>query len=262
MQAKSALATPPLRSASDTECQLCQCPTSPLPSPAPGPITSTAAACEGRDFPINCTRDLIISHLTPLLSNVALTKGRPLKIVGLLMSDDAGCAIYSRMTGLTCKKLQVEYEVLDMRAQRDLLFLQAEIQRMNADMDVDGLIFYTPCFGMETVSLGLPPPFPLPDRRSGDLTGFQDKEIRSWISPRIDVEGFHPSYWSEASRTAPPLLSELAGHCISLAESPIYPCTPLAVARALQLQGTYDLKATPGAHLAGKVVTIINRYVI
>jgi 5,10-methylene-tetrahydrofolate dehydrogenase/methenyl tetrahydrofolate cyclohydrolase len=45
----------------------------------------------------------------------------------------------------------------------------------------------------------------------------------------------------------------------SLADSPIYPCTPLAVVRALQLQGMYDASATSGSRLAGKVISIINR---
>lgn len=68
------------------------------------------------------------------------------------MSADAGCEMYSKMTGLNCGKLQVDYEVKDMRSQRDMSALQAEIKRLNEDLTVDGLIFYTPCFGFEQVS--------------------------------------------------------------------------------------------------------------
>lgn len=89
------------------------------------------------------------------------------------------------------------------------------------------------------------------------LLTMQDKEIRSWISPRIDVEGFHPSYWSEAIRTPPNILSDI--DTSALVDQPIYPCTPLAVVRALQLQGMYDLAAPAGLRLAGKVMTVVNR---
>jgi hypothetical protein len=71
------------------------------------------------------------------------------------MSEDEGCAMYSKMTGVNCGKLQVDYEVRDMRSQRDMAVLQAEIKRLNEDMEVDGLIFYTPCFGVEQVSFAL-----------------------------------------------------------------------------------------------------------
>jgi hypothetical protein len=145
---QSILDLPPIRQAGDTTCTLCSSAIAPLRLPTLPPADARG---EGRAFPINATRDSIIAHLNPLLASVA-AEGRMLKIVGLLMSADAGCEMYSKMTGVNCRKLQVDYEVRDMRSQRDMAMLQAEIMRLNRDMSVDGLIFYTPCFGFEQVS--------------------------------------------------------------------------------------------------------------
>lgn len=138
---------PPLRQTLDTTCRSCSSSIPELPVPSTLPAHTHT---QGRAFPINATRDLIIDHLRPLLASVA--ESRTLRIVGLLMSADAGCEMYSKMTGLNCGKLQVDYEVKDMRSQRDMSALQAEIKRLNEDLTVDGLIFYTPCFGFEQVS--------------------------------------------------------------------------------------------------------------
>jgi methylenetetrahydrofolate dehydrogenase (NAD+) len=95
------------------------------------------------------------------------------------------------------------------------------IRALNADPAVDGLIVYFPLFGA------------------------QDAALRALISPRIDVEGLA----GLPRAPVPPGLHAAA-----------YPCTALAVVRALQHPSAalYDASRPAGARFDG-TVTVVNR---
>ncbi len=107
-----------------------------------------------------------------------------------------------------------------LEAEHSFAAVADAIRALNADARVDGLIVYFPLFGAE------------------------DAALRALISPRIDVEGL-----SGRPACVPPGLQGAA-----------YPCTALAVVRALQHPSAalYDASRPIGSRFDG-TVTVVNR---
>lgn len=213
----------PQLSRSSSASTLSAIPTTPPSAPIElPPLPSKPSGC--RDLTGAAINRPIKSLLAPALAAL----DRPLKIVGLLATPDAGCEMYADMTSRACQAASVDFERLDLRPtskqseeERFAAVLEA-IQRLNEDQTVDGLLVYFPLFGA------------------------RDAELRAAISPRIDVEGVSPLSLRESYATPPsPLESVFRNPSAATA----YPCTAAAVFRTL---------AHAGVPSSG-TVTVINR---
>ncbi|ORY31275.1 hypothetical protein BCR39DRAFT_494066 [Naematelia encephala] len=198
----------------------------------------------------------ITARLKKILTTHVAALSTPLRIVGLLASDDEGSATYATLTQRACERNGVGFEIWHVDSQLDQAELQdarlarfsrisADIKRANDDPTIDGLIVYFPIFG-----------------------GSLDDALRTLISPLIDVEGVNPESLRTSYSVPPaPLLHELKTEIpkddptTDRPEEAInYPCTPLAVVRCLQsIEGMYDMSKPAGQRLTGKIVTILNR---
>lgn len=167
---------------------------------------------------------------------------RPLRIVGLLATSDSGCHMYADMTARACKQAEVLFDKVDLSATEDdyddsasFAAVRAKIVEINDDLTVDGLIVYFPLFD-----------------------AVRDAELRALIAPRVDVEGVHPESLERSYDHPPSTVEELTANP---AAATVYPCTALAVVRALQSNevGIYNSYASVGDRFRGKTVTVVNR---
>ena len=194
-----------------------------------GTFVSALPAVNKPDDLVSPGRDIALKPLVGKLKERLRSQleGRPEpKLVGLLATDDAGCQAYASATAKTCASSGIEFET--RQVEHDYEAVRRAIMSLNEDASVAGLLVYFPIFGPDI-----------------------DNHLRGLISARIDVEGVHPDNLARSSRDPPSLMDEP-----SLA---VHPCTSLAVVRILQDQGLYDLSASPGGRLRGKVATVVNR---
>lgn len=205
----------------------------------PTPIVALPLDLEPRAKPCtDLTAATISRPLKSLLSSSLSRLDRPLRIVGLLATSDSGCHMYADMTARACRSSGVEFERLDISpspspsSPRSATFdeVRAAITRLNADPALDGLIVYFPLFDAA-----------------------RDAHLRTLIGPRIDVEGVHPASLHRSSSLAP--ASPFDSSDI------VYPCTALAVVRALQHPSTslYAPDRPLGERFRGRTMTVINR---
>lgn len=182
----------------------------------------------------------VTKPIKALLSTALANLDRPLRIIGLLATVDSGCHMYADMTARACKAADVVFDKIDLSSEvadsEDAYTrVRSQIMSINDDMTVDGLIVYFPLFSPE-----------------------RDAELRALISPRIDVEGVHPTSLKRSYSHAPDTVEELTAHP---ATADVYPCTALAVVRALQAPetGVFSSERPHGERFRGKTVTVINR---
>jgi methylenetetrahydrofolate dehydrogenase (NAD+) len=186
----------------------------------------------------------VTKPIKALLSSAISQLNRPLRIIGLLATRDSGCHMYADMTAHACQAAEVVFDKVDMSTCRasgdDAAFEQVHraIELLNDDPTLDGLIVYFPLF-----------------------SPVRDATLRALINPRIDVEDVNPTSLESSYAKAPETVEELMAHP---ATGIIYPCTALAVFRALQAPevGLYTPARPAGERFRGKTVTIINRYAL
>lgn len=199
------------------------------------PITPPPHAC------LDLAAIKVARPIKAQLSRALATLDRPLRIVGLLATADSGCHMYADMTARACKAAEVVFDKVDISACRELeddeAFdkVRSAIEELNNDLSVDGLIVYFPLFTPE-----------------------RDATLRELIHPRIDVEGVHPTSLERSYSQAPQTVEELTA---DPATGTVYPCTALAVVRALQAPeaGVYSPELPVGERFRGKTMTVINR---
>lgn len=180
----------------------------------------------------------VTKPIKALLSSALTALDSPLRIVGLLATADSGCHMYADMTARACKTSNVHFDKLDISSdlgEDAFQRVRSEILSINKDTTVDGLIVYFPLFTPE-----------------------RDAALRALISPRIDVEGIHPTSLQRSSSHAPDTIEDLTS---KPGNADIYPCTALAIIRVLQSPeaGVYSSSRTRGERFRGRTVTIINR---
>lgn len=230
---------PPQLSRSSSASTLSAVPTTPPAAPAelpplPSLVSKPTAGCK------ELSGAALARPIKALLSPALARLDRPLRIVGLLATPDAGCATYAALTARACRAAGVEFETLDLRPasaagpegseesareeteEARFAAVLGAIHRLNADTTLDGLLVYFPLFGA------------------------RDGELRAAISPRIDVEGVSPaSLAAGAARPPQPLEALLRAP----AHAAAYPCTAAAVFHTL---------AQAGVPRSG-TVTVVNR---
>lgn len=237
---------PPQLSRSSSASTLSAVPTTPPAAPAELPplpplVSKPIAGCK------ELSGAALARPIKALLSPALARLERPLRIVGLLATPDAGCATYAALTARACRAAGVEFETLDLRLASSSLGPEGSegsegseerareeteearfvavlgaIHRLNADDTLDGLLVYFPLFGA------------------------RDGELRAAISPRIDVEGVSPASLAASAARPPQPLEELFR---APAHAAAYPCTAAAVFHTL---------AQAGVPRSG-TVTVVNR---
>jgi 5,10-methylene-tetrahydrofolate dehydrogenase/methenyl tetrahydrofolate cyclohydrolase len=148
--------------------------------------------------------------------------GRPLKLVGLLATESAPSVTYARYTEKGCNDVGVTFELRKVGR----VDAEREIERINADPRVHGLMIYYPVFGIE-----------------------HDNYIKDQVTPEKDVEGLS-SFWVRRLYRNQRFIDE------NQTKKAILPCTPLAIMKLLQVAGVLDGSGRP---LEGKTITIFNR---
>lgn len=94
---------------------------------------------------ISMKKDLV-SLIKPLVQKASYRAGRKVKIVGLLASSNEGCGMYANMTEKQISEVEVEFVKIDMKGNTEEE-VSEKVKEINEDLTVDGLLFYTPCFG-------------------------------------------------------------------------------------------------------------------
>ena len=126
--------------------------------------------------------------------------GRFPKLSVVLVGEDPASVIYTTNKGKRAVSLGMEHESIHMPASATPAEVLREIQRLNADRTVDGILIQRP--------------FP----RAG---GFHEEETVYWVNPEKDVDAFHPENTGRLSLGLP---------CFQ-------PCTPAGVMEILRHYG-------------------------
>jgi methylenetetrahydrofolate dehydrogenase (NADP+)/methenyltetrahydrofolate cyclohydrolase len=135
-------------------------------------------------------------------------------LVGVLVGDNPASQSYLRMKEKACQSLGLNGRILSLPADIPVSRLKATIDDLNADDRVDGIL----------VQLPLP-------------KGFPTQEMISWIDPRKDVDGIHPTSLGLLLQNEPGLRA----------------CTPL---------GCLELIKSTGIPIEGQDVVVIGRSLI
>ena len=125
-------------------------------------------------------------------------RGVSLKLTVVLVGDNPASASYVRGKQRTAEKIGLEGDVLRLPADVSQEVLLAEVDRLNADDSVDGIL----------VQLPLP-------------LHITEREVLERISPEKDVDGFHPV---NAGRNFVGL-------------DAVWPCTPAGIVNMLHREG-------------------------
>jgi methylenetetrahydrofolate dehydrogenase (NADP+) / methenyltetrahydrofolate cyclohydrolase len=125
-------------------------------------------------------------------------RGITLKLTVVLVGDNPASASYVRSKQRTAEKIGMEGDILRLPADVSREVLLAEVDRLNADDSVDGIL----------VQLPLP-------------SHIAEREVLERISPEKDVDGFHPV---NAGRNFVGL-------------NAVWPCTPAGIVNMLHREG-------------------------
>ena len=124
--------------------------------------------------------------------------GRAPSLTVVLVGEDPASQVYVRNKHQDCQKVGIESAVITMPATTSAEELRAEVERVNADAGIDGLIVQ----------------LPVPDH-------IDAADVRSWIAPEKDVDGLNPENVGLLASETPRFI----------------PCTPLGCLKILQKYG-------------------------
>jgi methylenetetrahydrofolate dehydrogenase (NADP+)/methenyltetrahydrofolate cyclohydrolase len=139
-------------------------------------------------------KELAASIRNAAAAGAALFISRPPGLAVILAGDDPASEVYVAGKQKACDRAGFKSTILRFSRQVDLSVLVAEICRLNADPEIDGILCQ----------------LPLPDGISAD-------EVASAIDPRKDVDGLSPCNVGRLWRGEPGLV----------------PCTPAGIMRLL-----------------------------
>src|SRR6478609_147932 len=113
--------------------------------------------------------DRVLSELSEKLQKISASSTLLPKLVVVLVGDDAASQVYVNKKAKTAKSIGMASEVLVFPADTSQAVLLAEIQRLNKDTSVHGILIQ----------------LPLPKH-------LDSLEVLSAIDPAKDVDGLHP----------------------------------------------------------------------
>jgi len=154
------------------------------------------------------------------------------KLVGFLANGDPAARKYAEWTGKACVADALRFELREV----DELQLEEELEKANADPEVDGIMIYYPVFGQRPSFHG----------------GSQDDYLRDTVSAYKDVEGLG-HYYRRALYKNQRFVDDTAS------KKCILPCTPLAVIKTLEHLSLYDNRLPMGERMNGKTAVVVNR---
>lgn len=150
--------------------------------------------------------------------------GHPIKLVGLLAHESGPSVTYASYTQAACEDVGIGFEL----RRKERLSLESEIESLNGDDSIHGVIVYYPIFFNE-----------------------QDNYLKDLVSPQKDIEGLG-SFWIRRLYRNERIVDGNQN------EKSILPCTPLAVVKLLEAAGCLN-SSNNQKPLAGKTVTVFNR---
>lgn len=154
------------------------------------------------------------------------------KLVGLLANGDPAARKYAEWTGKAFAVDKLRFELREV----EMLSLEEELEKVNTDPEVDGVMIYYPIFGQHPSFHG----------------GCQDDYMRDSVSAYKDVEGLSHYYRRALYRNQRYVDDESTKKCV-------LPCTPLAVIKILEHLTVYDSRLTIGNRMCGKTAVVVNR---
>ena len=155
-------------------------------------------------------RETVREEVSRLLQGTGRTPG----LTGVLVGDNPASQSYLRMKEKACASLGLRGRILSLPADLPPERLRAVLEELNADDEVDGIL----------VQLPLP-------------KGFDTQAVITWIDPRKDVDGIHPTNLGLLLQNEPGPRA----------------CTPL---------GCLELIAATGVPVEGRDVVVIGRSLI
>lgn len=144
--------------------------------------------------------------------------GERLHIVGLLANDDDAARVYAAYMRKGCERVGIDFTLRQVPRLR----LEREIEAINDDPTIHGVLIYYPIFGVE-----------------------RDNTLKDLVHPHKDIEGL-TTHWLR--RLYANERTDEEGH------KAILPCTPLAIIKLLNAAG-----AMGESRLQGHTVTVFNR---
>lgn len=124
--------------------------------------------------------------------------GRAPSLTVVLVGEDPASEVYVRNKHQDCQKVGIESAVVTLPAETSSEELRAEVERINADDGIDGLIVQ----------------LPVPDH-------IDPADVRAWIDPEKDVDGLNPENVGLLASETPRFI----------------PCTPLGCLKLLEKYG-------------------------
>lgn len=154
------------------------------------------------------------------------------KLVGLLANGDPAARKYAEWTGKAFNAEGLRFELREC----DQMEVEDELERLNCDPEVHGIMIYYPCFGQNPSFHG----------------GSHDDYLRDSVSCHKDVEGLNHYYRRALFKNQ---------RCVDEAGTKkcVLPCTPLAVVKCLEHLNVYDRNLPLGDRMMGKQVVVVNR---
>lgn len=134
-----------------------------------------------------------------LTAEVSTLEGRAPCLAVIIVGEDAASHVYVSRKTKACERVGIRSILRTLPAETSQAALVAEVERLNADPDVDGILVQ----------------LPVPDQ-------IDPSAIIETIDPEKDVDGFHPVN---------------AGRLIIGTGDPLLPCTPHGVHYMLQKSG-------------------------
>lgn len=140
------------------------------------------------------TREALAQEVPALVQ----AHGRAPALTVVLVGDDPASEVYVRNKHQDCQKVGIRSEVVRLAGDTSAAVLREQIERINADAAVDGLIVQ----------------LPVPDH-------IDPSQVRSWIDPAKDVDGLNPENVGLLASETPRFI----------------PCTPLGCLKLLEKYG-------------------------
>lgn len=132
------------------------------------------------------------------VAELTAAHGRAPSLTVVLVGEDPASQVYVRNKHQDCQKVGITSAVVTLPATTSAAELRAQVEQINGDPSVDGLIVQ----------------LPVPDH-------IDPSDVRAWIDPAKDVDGLNPENVGLLASETPRFI----------------PCTPLGCVRLLQKYG-------------------------
>ena len=154
------------------------------------------------------------------------------KLVGIMTGDDIGAKMYAKLTCRSCKKDNINYELINVTKDNII----SEIYKQINDNTTTGIIVYYPIYGLDIKTF---------------IGNNKDNYLRDTISINKDVEGLNFFYRNNLYRNIRFIDEKQHKKCL-------LPCTALSIVKILE-ELAYDTTQLIGKRLSGKTIGIVNR---